>query len=118
MSDLSVREKESTSSMIRVKANSFEIVRDNNQLSSRIKKQPLLLGYVGVDDDDAKAFEVLKELCSKESVDKIVIVYHDYAFSLLGVSLTENNPNPPGIRFGTKYKFSAKDIQLEGFSGF
>ena len=97
--------------MIRFKASSFEIARGNSQTSSK-SKQPLLFGYIDIDDDDVKAFNALKELCSKENVDKIIIVYHDYAFSLLGISLTETNVNPPSIRLNTRYKFSAKDIQL------
>ena len=100
--------------MIRIKASTFEIVRDNSQTSS--SKQPLLFGYVDIDADNLKAFQALKELCSKDNVDKIIIVYHDYAFSLIGISLTETNVNPPSVRLGTRYKFSAKDIQLERLS--
>jgi len=98
--------------MIRISASSFEILPDKNRSSSK-SKQPSLFGYIDIDDDDFKALQALKELCTKENVDKIIIVYHDYAFSLLGISLTENNVNPPSIRLGTRYKFSAKDIQLE-----
>jgi hypothetical protein len=101
--------------MIRVAASSFEIVPDKNRSYSK-SKQPLLFGYIGIDDDDIKTLHALKELCSKENVDKIIIVYHDYAFSLLGISLNETNTNPPSIRLGTRYKFSAKDIQLERLS--
>lgn len=97
--------------MIRVKASTFEIVHDNSPSAS--SKQPLLFGYIDIDDDNMKTLQALKELCSKENVDKIIIVYHDYAFSLLGISLTQTNVNPPGVRLGTRYKFSAKDIQLE-----
>jgi hypothetical protein len=104
----------SESRPVRISASSFEIIRDNSPTSST--KKPLLFGYVDIDDDDLKAFQALKELCSKDNVDKIVIVYHDYAFSLLGISLTESNVNPPSIRLGTRYKFSAKDIQLERFA--
>ena len=102
---------------MRVVASSFEIVRNIDQSTSG-GKPPLMFGYVGVDDDNTKAFEALKELCSRDSVDKIIIVYHDYAFSLIGVSLTKSNVNPPSIRLGTAYKFCAKDIQLERLSEF
>ena len=99
----------------RVEVSSFEIIRNNDQSSSKLKK-PLLFGYIDIDDDSQKAFSTLKALCSKDGVDKIVIVYHDYAFSLVGVSLTESNDNAPAVRLGGRYKFSAKDIQLESLS--
>lgn len=98
--------------MNRVRASSFEIIRDSQDLSGE-KRQPKLFGYIGIDADNRKAFESLKALCSEETVDKIVIVYHDYAFSLIGVSLSESNVNPPSVRLEGKYKFSANDIQLE-----
>ena len=100
--------------MKRVRASSFEILRDKDL--SQEKRQPKLFGYIGIDADNSKAFEALKALCSEESVDKIVIVYHDYAFSLIGVSLSESNANPPSVRLEGRYRFSAKDIQLERLS--
>ena len=102
---------------IHVTASAFEIVSETKKSSPRSEKQGLLFGYIGVDEDNITAFETLRSLCSKESVDKIVIVYHDYAFSLVGVSLTENNKNAPSIRLGGTYKFCAKDVQLEGLPG-
>jgi len=99
----------------RISASRFEIMRDNDPPSSE-SKYPLLCGYIDIDDDNPKIFATLKELCAKDGVDKIVVVYHDYAFSLVGVSLTESNVNPPAVRLGGRYKFSAKDIQLERLS--
>jgi hypothetical protein len=103
--------------LMRLNASSFEILRDKEQPTSK-SKEPLLIGYVGIDDDNSTAFEALKELTSKEAIDKIVIVYHDYAFSLMGVSFTKSNANPPTVTFETTYKFRAKDIQLEKLSEF
>jgi hypothetical protein len=75
-----------------------------------------MCGYVGVNDDNSKTLNALKELCSRDNVDKIVIVYHDYAFSLVGVSFSENNKHPPSVTLETTYMFRAKDIQLERIS--
>ena len=69
---------------------------------------------MGVNDDNAKTFQALKDLATEREVDKIIIVYHNYTFSLMGVSLaSKNNHNPPAVTFETVYKFRAKDIQLE-----
>lgn len=92
-------------------------MRHENNSSSIPEKKDLLFGYIGVDEDNTIAFETLKDLCSKQSVDKIVIVYHDYAFSLVGVSLTEDSKNAPSIRLGGTYNFSARDIRLKGLPG-
>ena len=97
---------------MRINAKSFEITREIDKQSK--SRQPLFIGFVGVDDTNAKAFEALKDLSSKQEVDKIIIVYHDYAFSLMGVSLTaKDNYHPLAVTFETRYKFCAKDIQLE-----
>lgn len=71
-----------------------------------------------MDGDNIAAFEALRQFCSRKDIDKIIIVYHDYAFRLLGVSFTEKNTDPPSFRLDRSYEFRANDIQLERVSDF
>jgi len=96
--------------MIRVPAASFEITR--NEVGSAGSRTRELSGYVDV-NDVADAFEALEDLCSRKDVDKVVIVYQNYSFCLVGVSFSKNNENPPRIMLGKSYKFTAKDVELE-----
>ncbi len=73
------------SGTISVKATSFEIIPNSNSQASSEESRRQLSGYVNVEDDVA-SFDALKELCLKENVDNIIIVYHDYAFRLADVS--------------------------------
>lgn len=98
------------SDAILVNASSFEIVKDNVPHESRDSK-PQLFGYLSV-DDESKSCE-LEHLCLKGRIDKVILVYHDYAFSLLGVSFSENNSELEPKLIARSYKFSAKDIRLE-----
>jgi len=96
--------------MIRLKASTFEILKNAN--SSSKEATPQLNGLVGVDDD--AAFKALRDLCNKEKIDKVIVVYHDYTFSLLGVSFSDNKESEtiPSDAANT-YKFQARDVHLE-----
>ncbi|MGH9877901.1 MAG: hypothetical protein ACRD5H_09700, partial [Nitrososphaerales archaeon] len=96
-----------------LKASSFEI--EPGKSSTESVQQ--VSGHLGIEDDNDNAFEALKNLCSKENVDKVVIVYRDYQFSLVGVSFSSDNKNPPSIRLGkNSYRFEAKDVHLDALS--
>src|SRR5690348_12607344 len=82
-------------SRIRIKASIFEIIRDSTKSVNQPEKQDLLLGYVGFDEANAKSVKVLRDLCSKEIIENVVIVYNDFGFSLIDVSFTKNNANHP-----------------------
>lgn len=97
-------------SVIQVKASSFEIFPAGKSLE-RSKQQ--LSGWIKVDGDDIAGFEALKQFSSRKDVDKIIIVYRDYAFQLLGVSFTEKNTDPPSFRLDRSYEFRANEIQLK-----
>jgi hypothetical protein len=98
--------------MIRVKASLFEIFKNTNQTSEESRKG--LSGLVTIDD---AAIEGIRELCSNAKIDKVIILYHDYAFSLLGVSFSdEASADTVQIGASNKYKFQAKDIQLEALA--
>ena len=99
--------------MIRLKASSFEILKNANESSGEATQQ--LNGYVGVDDDTT--FKALRDLCNKEKIDKVIVVYHDYAFSLLGVSFSDNKDSDTvQLDAANTYKFQAKDVHLEALA--
>jgi hypothetical protein len=71
-------------------------------------------GSFEIDFDDKKLLEAIMNLCSQESVDKVTIVYRNYEFCLMGVSLKGTNKDPPIISLGKRnFKFRAKDIRLD-----
>jgi hypothetical protein len=92
------------------KASSFEV--DPSQSTSQAGHA--VSGFIGVDDEDEKILEELKSLCEKENVDKVIIVYRNYEFELVGVSLSTHNDNPPRIHVkrNKQYRFQARDIGL------
>jgi len=95
---------------VRVFASSFEIER------SEISEYPHeVAGYLELDIHNETAFEALKDLSSKETVEKIIVVYKNYEFSLEGVSFEGYNVDPLVLRLGNSrnYKFRAKDVHLE-----
>ena len=99
--------------MIRVKASSFEILKNTNQPSEEAKQQ--LSGYIGI--DDYATLEALKELCAQKNIDKVIVVYHDYAFSLLGVSFSDNKESDSiKLDASNTYKFQANDVHLEALA--
>lgn len=66
---------------------------------------------------DEIAYEALIDLCSQPDVDKIIIVYKDYEFCLMGVSLHGENISPRSIASRkSKFAFTARDIKLESLS--
>jgi hypothetical protein len=95
-----------------VRASSFEI--DSSKSSS--KRLAPVCGHLGIDDDNERAFETLKHLCSIENVDKVIIVYRNYEFSLVGVSFAAANHETPIVQIDRlrKYKFQAQDVGLAG----
>ena len=99
--------------MIRLTASSFEILKNTNESLGETTQK--LSGYVGVDDDTT--FKTLRDLCNKEKIDKIVIVYHDYAFSLLGVSFSDKKESDTiPLNAANTYKFQANDVHLEALA--
>ena len=98
---------------LRIKASFFEILKStNNQSSGEAIQQ--LNGYVGIADDMC---EMLRELCAKKNIDKVVVVYHDYAFSLLGVSFSDNKQSDViHLDAVNTYKFQAEDVHLEALA--
>ena len=99
--------------MIRVKASSFEILKNMNQPPEEAKQQ--LSGYIGIDDD--VTLQALKELCAQKNIDKVIVVYHDYAFSLLGVSFSDSKESDTvQLDAANTYKFEAKDVHLEALA--
>lgn len=99
--------------MIRLTASSFELTPNNE--SSNSEHQQSLSGSVYVDDNNSESFQLLKELSSKDNIDKVVVVYHKYSFSLKGVSFSGNNMQHQGM--DRTFKFHAKDVHLEGMFG-
>ncbi|MGI0016832.1 MAG: hypothetical protein ACREBU_25710 [Nitrososphaera sp.] len=97
-----------------IKASSFEILRSHSSPQSAQG----VSGYVEVGDDET-AFETIKDFWSGERLDKVIIVYKNYAFSLVDVTFSSENKNQPCITLGRKrsYTFQAKDVHLEALSG-
>jgi hypothetical protein len=95
----------STTGALVLKASSFELERNQAEDVS---------GSFEVRDADEITYEALMNLCSQPNVDKIVIVYRDYGFCLMGVSLHGENKSPHTISLQRRnFKFNAKDIRLE-----
>lgn len=100
--------------MISLTVSSFEIVHNSDQPRSS-SEQPSLSGYVRVENISSKSFQMLEELCSAGAVAEVVIVYRDYAFSLIEVTFSESNAQFPGTT--CSFKFDARDIHLAGLLG-
>jgi hypothetical protein len=90
--------------LIRLAASSFELSNDQPTKYS-------LSGYVCA-DGNPKSLQMLKDLCSKGSIDKVSITYHEYAFLLEGVTFSGDNSQCEGT--GHTFRFNAKDVHLEG----
>jgi len=91
-----------------LRASSFELERSQSDDVS---------GNFELGAADEIAYETLMNLCSQPDVDKIIIVYKDYEFCLMGVSLHGENISPRSIALRkSKFLFSAKDIKLESLS--
>lgn len=101
--------------MVRLTASSFEIMRNSDQPPSNSAQQHSLSGYVCIDDNNSKSFQMLKDLCSGDALDEVVVVYREYAFSLIGVSFIGNNTDRQGA--DRTFKFHAKDVHLEELFG-
>lgn len=91
---------------------SFEVDRDDSILDSAG-----VSGHLSTEEDSA-TFEALKELCQKENVDKVMIVYRNYTFTLVGVSFTDTNSNPPSVTLKGErnYNFKARDVYLDALT--
>lgn|SRR5574338_1152141 len=88
-----------------LKASSFELERNDGQD---------VAGSFELTDEDMTTYQEIIELCSKPGVDKLVIVYRNYEFILVGVSLKGENINPEFIQLRKRnFKFSAKGVRLE-----
>lgn len=74
-----------------------------------------LSGSLCVDDSNSESLQVLTGLCSKDNVDKVVVVYREYAFSLKRVSFSGNSMQCSGR--DRIFKFRAQDVHLEGMFG-
>ena len=99
--------------MIRFNASSFEIVK-NAKLSS-VERAQRLFGYLGV--DDATSVKALKDLCAVKIIDKVVIVYNEYTFSLLEVSFSQSKGSDKfQLDAPNTYRFEAKDVHLEALA--
>jgi transcriptional regulator with XRE-family HTH domain len=102
------------SNMIRLKASNFEILKNARQSSGDSKQQ--LCGYLGIDDE--ATFEALRELCNNAKIEKVIVIYHDYAFSLLGVSFSEDAESDNLETKPNTYKFQASDVHLEALAAY
>jgi hypothetical protein len=92
--------------LIRLTASSFELSNDQSTRQS-------LSGYICVDDNNnSKSFQLLKDLCTRNIVDEVVVVYREYAFSLTRVSFSDNDIPCQGTDH--TFKFHARDVHLEG----
>jgi hypothetical protein len=96
-----------------IKAATFEIIRDTTKSVKEPENQDPLLGYIGLDEDNTKSVETLMDLCSKDEVENVVIVYNDFSFSLGDASFAKDDANPTSATSLRIYAFSAKDVHLE-----
>jgi hypothetical protein len=98
-----------------VNASLFEI----NSSDSSTNADRKLSGYIDIDNPDEELIKKLKQLCSKRDVDKLVIVYQNYEFVLVGVSLNDERDFKDlpkvHVRRLNRYRFTAKDIGLKTF---
>jgi hypothetical protein len=99
--------------MIQLAASSFEILRGSGQPRSN-SKQELLSGYVCIENNNSKSLQAIKDLCTGEAIDNVVIVYRDYAFSLTGVLFSDVSTQCSDTLHS--FKFDAQDIHLVGCS--
>ena len=109
-----ILDKETKTLVPLLRASSFEIERGDSISDPKTN----VSGNISVDEEDEATFAAIKELCSKENVNKVIIVYRNFEFALVGVSLTKENKNPPSVVLGRNkhYKFHAKDVHLEMLS--
>jgi len=99
------------SSAIVLKATSFEI---GSPAKSDASQKPIS-GFIGIEDSDEEIIQKLRDLCSRGDVEKLIIVYNNYEFQLVGVSLSENTSleKSPRVLIGRNiYRFTANDVGL------
>jgi hypothetical protein len=90
--------------LIRLAASSFELSNDQSMKYS-------LSGYVCA-DGNSRSLQTLKDLCSKGSVDEVIITYREYVFLLTGVTFSGADLQYQDADH--TFKFHAKDVHLEG----
>lgn len=65
-----------------------------------------------IESNDSKSLQALGNLCTGETIDNVVIIYRDYAFSLTGASFSDISAQC--LETTHSFKFDALDIHLVG----
>jgi hypothetical protein len=92
-----------------LRVSSFELNRATDHPNSNSEVSGIFEVGEGYDSLEV----ALKELIRRDDVDKVILVYRNYEFHLLGVSLTGDNRAAPSVAIKKgSFKFTAKDVKL------